>query len=305
MHFRYGMRTPQHLHYGPTDAGATGKDSAGKQASQYCCVMTLGHIVDQWVTPRLYQQRGGQKNLRPAAFLPWPILQARSVEGDGVVALDAAHLVEGRAELNQRPPAYRLSIAERMFVSKNWPEAGVVRVTPTVEGDETPSKKFTYTQMPYVARDDPSLGDYEIPEPRTYHPDHLAPFSPQSLNGRFSPRNSNVDYQSGEEMPSPAPPRHGSLKPLGDISNMQDELHGEGPTGAHCGPIGVKAATEENAAIEREIETERCEEERDENTQLCPDCRMGLGAVDSMRTLQEIAAADALDALQAPRYHGP
>ena len=106
VHFRYGMRTPQHLHYGPTDAGAVGKDSAGKQASQYCCVMTLGHIVDQRVTPRLYQQRGSQKNLNPAAFLPWPILQTRSVEGDGVVALNAAHLVEGRMELEQRPVAY-------------------------------------------------------------------------------------------------------------------------------------------------------------------------------------------------------
>ena len=144
------MRTPQHLHYGPTDAGATGKDSAGKQASQYCCVMTLGHIVDHRVTPRLYQQRGSQKTLRPAAFLPWPILQTRSDEGDGVLALNAAHLVEGRAELDQRPPAYRYSIAERMFITKNWPGAGGASDPPTVvEGEGVMSKKFNFKVIDY------------------------------------------------------------------------------------------------------------------------------------------------------------
>lgn len=145
LHFRYGMRTPQHLHYGPKDAGAVGKDCADKQSSQYCCVMTLGHIVDQRVSPRLYQQRGGQKNLRAGSFYPWPILQGRSAAD----ALDAAHLIEGRAELDQRPPTFRLSIAERMFITKHWPDVGVAREPTVTEGEEVMSKKYNFKVLDY------------------------------------------------------------------------------------------------------------------------------------------------------------
>ena len=53
-----------------------------------------------------------------------------------------------------------------------------------------------------------------------------------------------------------------------------------------------------------------CEEERDEYTQICPDCKAGLQHVtahhDHLRSLREMTAADALDAMGgAPRYHGP
>ena len=45
--------------------------------------------------------------------------------------------------------------------------------------------------------------------------------------------------------------------------------------------------------------TEGCEEERDEASQVCPDCRNGLGAFhdSSLTQLRRLAAADALEAL--------
>ena len=53
-----------------------------------------------------------------------------------------------------------------------------------------------------------------------------------------------ANYQSEHVTPSPLNPTHRGSKPLGDISKLQDELHGEGQ------------AMEEDAAFEREIEME-------------------------------------------------
>ena len=125
------------------------------------------------------------------------------------------------------------------------------------------------THMVYEARDDPTKGDEAIPHPSTYHPDYTGssegtlsdhtwfgsdnerspPFSPRSTDSQslsnFNMTSSPMaDYQSEQVTPSPLNPTHRGSKPLGDISKLQDELHGEG------------SAMEEDAAFEREIEME-------------------------------------------------
>ena len=144
------------------------------------------------------------------------------------------------------------------------------------------------TMMPYTARDDPAYNDTAIPDPLSFIPkvmyedsepyesedyeestepgesDRWSPHaSPRSHNsqsvGGFedSPskrqRTSEADYQSEQQNPPPAHPGHGSSTPLSDISNMKKQLHGGGLAGTRCGPIGVEAAMEEDAGVEREL----------------------------------------------------
>jgi len=149
LHLRYGMRTKAHLHYGPTDAGSTGKNRQQdpKQDSQYCCVLQLGELHDRRLLPTLAKPRNYQdKQLNLDHFTPWPIVQE---DKDSTWKLFSANLVEGKQELITRPPP-QLSIAEKLFQTKHWPRPEAPRADEEAyEGGEQTTKKYEFKVVDY------------------------------------------------------------------------------------------------------------------------------------------------------------